>query len=292
MATLTGVQPVVVICANRRPPATTMEQVRAAMVRDAALWQASSYGVYSLKIDCYGWFQLPTDMPCNAQAYGDAAVRMAVESGVVIPPGASIWVWSDCGHYEALYRCSLPDTKLGVFSDGKMFAYLYGSAIGLPTARAEVLPPVGSNAFDPYTPMGYMGKGGLNAHERWQKGWLPAANIIADADTTQSIATRFIETTERPLGTKIKLWRLANQIEIDFRAIGKPGIVTLHRGNTILDLDPVGTCRQYSLPVGTIYTLGDGLGIRCDSIATDGSGATVTVFPYTGPITVKCAGPK
>ena len=291
---LTGVQKVSVIYAPRGMPAFTLEQVKANAEVTARMIAESSYGHYTLEIDAVGPFQVPQSTTCAADRYGRAAEEAASAAGVTFPDGVSPWVHGDCGHAFALYGSSIPGARRGLFSDGKMQGYLYGLTIGLPTAYAEVIPYVGTNPFDPYTPMGYMPKGGFNAHERWQKGWITPDQVRADDPEMPSTGSQFIETTEWQPTDRIKLWRLSNGIEIDVRNFGlhlptkrPPSIVTLHKGK-LLDLDRVNACRWYTLTPGQIYTLGDGIGIRTDSIAADGSGATVTVFPYTGPITARC----
>jgi len=289
---ISGVQPVVVMYATRNAPTFTMDQVRANIARVASMVEASSYGQYRLSPQAFGPYRVPTTTRCSGSVYGPIAESVAVETGVTFPTGVSPWVWSDCGHLETTYISSIPGAKRGVFSDGKMLDYLFGLTIGLGTAYAEVIPYIGTNPFDPYTPMGYMPKGGYNARERWAKGWIIPSQIRAD-DTNNgpSNATQFIETTEKLGTSQIKIWRLSNGIEIDVRNFGggkaAPSLVTLHRGN-LLDLDPFNLCRWYTLTVGQIYTAGDGIGIRTESLAADGSGATVSAFPYTGPITARC----
>lgn len=295
MATL-GKQPVLVIYATRNAPAFTMAQVKANALVTAQMVAESSYGLHTLDVECVGPFRVPTNTPCAADMYGHAAEAVARAEGVMFPFGAQPWIHGDCGHAAAIYTSSIPDTpRRGIFSDGKMQGFLYGMTIGLPVAYAEVLPYVGTNPFDPYTPMGYMPKGGFNAHERWNKGWINSSLVLADDDESPSNGTHFIETTEKAPGTALKIWRLSNGIEISVRNFGlnlvtkRPAsIVTLHLGK-LLDLDPVNLCRWYTLTTGQIYTLGDGLGIRTESIAADGSGATVSAFDYSGPITARCA---
>jgi hypothetical protein len=297
---LPGVQPVVVIYATRNAPSFTIEQVRTNALGTARMVEESSYGLHTLDVQAFGPFQVPLktstglDSCRDANAYGKAAEDAARIVGVVFQSGVQPWIHSDCGHQFTLYTSSIPGAKRGLSSDGKMQGFLYGLSIGLPVAYAEVMPYTGTNPFDLYTPMGYMPQGGFNAHERWNKGWIAASQVRAD-DEIPSGGTQFIETTEKAPSGGIKLWRLSNGIEIDVRNFGlsqptkrPPSIVTLHRGS-LLDLDQVNPCRDYTLLRGQIYTVGDGLGIRTESLATDGSGAVVSVFPYRGPITARCA---
>jgi hypothetical protein len=197
----------------------------------------------------------------------------------------------DCTHIEVLYVTSIAGAKqTGMFSEGKAWSLLYGRTLGLPLASAQVIPAVGTNAFDMYTSMG-QGTSNVpwNAWERARLGWI-GGPILADAS-----GTRFVETLEKPPTGQAKWWRLPNGVDVEVRNFtlggAKPqlSLVLLHITNSLLDLDPFHLCRWYTLTVGQIYTLGDGLGIRTESIAADGSGATVTAFPYIGPITASCA---
>jgi hypothetical protein len=299
---LTGVQPVYVVYATRNLPAFTLDQVRTNALVTAKMVDESSYGQHTLDVQVVGPFRVPSTTYCpdsrlfeRGTAYGKAAEDAARAAGVVFPSGIQPWVHSDCGHSFALYTSTIAGAKEGLLSDGKMQGYLYGRTIGLQTAYAEVIPYIGTNPFDPYSPMGYMPKGGYSARERVQETWIPASQVRNDFLTTLSAGTQFIETTEWPLGTgRLKSWTLQNGVQIEVRNFGLSQTVKRPASSVILfsgqrlDLDRINLCRWYTLTLGQIYTRGDGLGIRNDGLASDGSGATITAFPYSGPISASC----
>ena len=285
--TFAGDRAVVVIAANRRATLESIDEVTASVASIPSVWAATSYQTYRpFIVGAFGWYQVASSHACDG-AYVNAAIHAAMSDGVTIDANDLVLIRWDCGHSNTTIFSSLLGRRVGV-GDGKRDNFIMGLLHGLSQAAANNAPPNASNNWNPYTPMGSTGQAfGYAGSERRRMGFLTAAH---EASSTSG-GTVFIETLEKTPTGALKRWT-SGGVAIEVRDVPnatKKPIVTLYAGGaTILDLVRSTPCLQYALPLSQVFTTGNGWGVRVDSINTDRSGATVTVFRYTGSSTVTC----
>jgi gametolysin peptidase M11 len=267
----------------------------------ANLWEDTSFGQLQVSSDVFGWFTIAVtkaQCPSSQNAISDQADAAATAAGVNLNLYTNIsYLWPDNGISGCRSGGQMPGTRTwvalqttcseatGVCAARYMPMHEFGHNLGLNHAGNEA-----GQYTDSFDVMGCCGKAQTSNIHRAFMGWIPPSQVVTVTGSTTLSVTRANDPTSN-------VYRISNGTDYYYienrgeRTVWENGTgapwpggmllirvapdYTIPAVTTLLDLNPNTSPTQVGLPVGSSYTMPNGVVIT--NLAFDGTNNTVQI---------------